>query len=262
MKRERMLLNKMNLILVKILKNEWPKNWPSFIPDIVSASRTNMSLCENNMVILKLLSEEIFDFSAEQMTTVKAKNMKQQLCGEFSEIFQLCSEVLEKAQKPSLIISTLEALLRFLRWIPLGYIFETDLVSNLTQKFLTVPVFRNSALKCITEVCSLPVSPEYQARLVQIFQVTMESLVTMLPMNQNLNLNDAYQNSGTEEQRFLQNLALFFASSLGTHLKFFESHIDKEKIILAHLYLLKLSMVEDREVFKVCLEYWSKFVSF
>ena len=34
-------------------------------------------------------SEEIFDFSAEQMTQQKTKNLKQQMCGEFSEIFTL-----------------------------------------------------------------------------------------------------------------------------------------------------------------------------
>lgn len=50
------------------------------------------------MVILKLLSEEVFDFSAEQMTQEKAKSLKNSLNREFSDIFQLCLEVLEKAQ--------------------------------------------------------------------------------------------------------------------------------------------------------------------
>lgn len=86
------------------------------------------------MVILKLLSEEIFDFSAEQMTQAKIKNLKNQMCGEFSEIFQLCLEVLEKAQKNSLIKATLETMLRFLNWIPLGYIFETKLTDTLTMR--------------------------------------------------------------------------------------------------------------------------------
>lgn len=83
------------------------------------------------MAILKLLSEEIFDYSAEQMTQAKTKNLKNQMCGEFAEVFQLCSEVLEKAQKPSLIKATLETMLCFLNWIPLGYIFETAVIDNL-----------------------------------------------------------------------------------------------------------------------------------
>ncbi len=89
------------------------------------------------MAILKLLSEEIFDFSAEQMTQQKTKNLKQQMCGEFAEIFQLCHEVLDKASKPSLIKATLETLLRFLNWIPLGYIFETNIVEILLTRVCT-----------------------------------------------------------------------------------------------------------------------------
>lgn len=60
----------------QILKQEWPKHWPTFISDIVGASRTSESLCQNNMVILKLLSEEVFDFSSGQITQVKAKHLK------------------------------------------------------------------------------------------------------------------------------------------------------------------------------------------
>ena len=66
-RREKSYLSKLNLVLVQILKQEWPHNWPLFIPEIVSSSKNNINLCENNLIILRLLSEEIFDFSAEQM---------------------------------------------------------------------------------------------------------------------------------------------------------------------------------------------------
>jgi exportin-1 len=93
------------------------------------------------MVILKLLSEEIFDYSAEQMTQAKMKNLKNQMSREFSEIFRLCQEVLEEAQKASLIKATLECLIRFIGWIPLGYIFETTLIDTLLNRvrFLLMP---------------------------------------------------------------------------------------------------------------------------
>ena len=65
------------------------------------------------------------------MTQQKTKTLKNQMCGEFAEIFQLCYEVLEQANKPSLISATLHTLLRFLNWIPLGYIFETNLIKIL-----------------------------------------------------------------------------------------------------------------------------------
>lgn len=123
LEREKMYLTKLNMILVQVsalswycifdfrtdeqigivnlffslrqvLKREWPKNWQSFIPDIVGASKTNESLCQNNMIILKLLSEEVFDFSTGQITQTKAKHLKDTMCSEFSQIFQLCQFVL------------------------------------------------------------------------------------------------------------------------------------------------------------------------
>lgn len=70
------LVGKLNRTLIQILKQEWPNKWPSFIPDIVGASRNSEALCQNNMEILKLLSEEVFDFSKGQMTQAKAQHLK------------------------------------------------------------------------------------------------------------------------------------------------------------------------------------------
>lgn len=65
------------------------------------------------------------------MIHLKTSNLRQSICDEFSEIFYLCVEILEKATKTSLIKVTLDTLLRFLSWIPVGYIFETDLIQLL-----------------------------------------------------------------------------------------------------------------------------------
>lgn len=88
------------------------------------------------MTILKLLSEEVFDFSSGQLTQTKAKHLKDTMCSEFSQIFQLCQFVMENSQNVPLVAVTLETLLRFLNWIPLGYIFETKLITTLIYKVL------------------------------------------------------------------------------------------------------------------------------
>ena len=59
MKSSWVFLSRLNLVLVMILKQDWPQNWPSFIPDIVESSKVSEFLCENNMQILKLLTEEV-----------------------------------------------------------------------------------------------------------------------------------------------------------------------------------------------------------
>ena len=113
-----MFVKKLNLSLVQILKQEWPHNWPTFISDLVGSSNTSEALCENNMYILKLLSEEVFDFSKEEMTSTKIKTMKERLNEEFRQIFQLCELVLNHSKTPSLMSITLQTLLRFLRDTP------------------------------------------------------------------------------------------------------------------------------------------------
>lgn len=40
----------------------------------------------------------------------------------------------ENSENPALVGATLETLLRFLNWIPLGYIFETELIPLLITK--------------------------------------------------------------------------------------------------------------------------------
>jgi hypothetical protein len=50
----------------------------------------------------------------------------------FSQLFPLQ----ENSQNVPLVEATLQTLLRFLNWIPLGYIFETKLISTLIYKVL------------------------------------------------------------------------------------------------------------------------------
>lgn len=249
-------LNKLNMILVQVLKREWPKNWESFIPDIVGASKTNESLCQNNMIILKLLSEELFDFSLGQITQTKAKHLKDTLCSEFSAIFHLCQFVLENSQNPPLVNATLETLLRFLNWIPLGYIFETNLIHTLIFKFLPVPLFRNVTLKCLTEIAGVTVS-NYEEMFVSLFSQTMAELEVMLPLD--TDIKTAYACGQDQEQNFIQNLALFLCTFLKEHGSLAEGQINVLRNALR--YLVLISEVEDVEIFKICLEYWNNLAS-
>lgn len=211
------------------------------------------------MVVLKLLSEEIFDFSAEQMTQQKITSLKNQMCGEFSEIFQLCSEILEKASKSSLIKATLETLLRFLNWIPLGYVFGTSIIETLRNRFLSVPEFRNVTIKCLTEIAALQVVEQYDPKFVSLLNMVMESVGSMIPLN--TNFKEAYDSAGSQEQDLIQNLALFLSTFLAAHVKLLENQANREVLLTAHYYLVKISTVDEREIFKICLEYWSKLVA-
>lgn len=97
-----------------MLKKDWPAKWPAFIPELVGASKTSENLCENSMHILRLLSEEVFDFNRGAMTQAKTRILKAQLNNEFQSIHELCHFVLSSVglwtSRPSLIKATLSAL--------------------------------------------------------------------------------------------------------------------------------------------------------
>jgi len=227
LKAHRTLLNKLNLVLVSVLKQEWPHNWPTFINEIISSCHSSLSICENNMIILRLLSEEVFDYSAEQMTSTKTRNLKTTMCAEFSQIFQLCQEIINTANQPSLIKATLETLLRFCNWIPLGYIFETPLIDTLRTRFLEVPEFRNITLQVLTEIGGLqtggaPGQPTYDEQLVKMFTEVLTTISNFIPLS--MDLKSTYPQSNSRDQEFIQNFALFLCNFFGMHLPVCNKH--------------------------------------
>ncbi|KAG7623826.1 Importin-beta N-terminal domain [Arabidopsis thaliana x Arabidopsis arenosa] len=255
---ERLYVNKLNIILVQIVKQEWPAKWKSFIPDLVIAAKTSETICENCMAILKLLSEEVFDFSKGEMTQQKIKELKQSLNSEFQLIHELCLYVLSASQRQELIRATLSALHAYLSWIPLGYIFESPLLEILL-KFFPVPAYRNLTLQCLSEVASLNFGDFYDMQYVKMYSIFMNQLQAILPLN--LNIPEAYSTGSSEEQAFIQNLALFFTSFFKLHIKILESAPENISLLLAGLgYLISISYVDDTEVFKVCLDYWNSLV--
>lgn len=212
------------------------------------------------MAILRLLSEEVFDYSADQMTSSKTQNLKTTMCAEFSAIFNLCSEILKDANQASLIKATLETLLRFFNWIPLGYIFETPIIDTLRTRFLEMPEFRNITLKCLTEIGALQIGPQYSydEKLVEMFTETLTSIAKIIPLS--LDLKGTYASSNSRDQEFVQNLALFLCNFFSMHLALIENLPNRDYLTHAHFYLIRISQIEDREIFKICLEYWTKLV--
>ncbi|KAF9670475.1 hypothetical protein SADUNF_Sadunf13G0072900 [Salix dunnii] len=299
---ERLYVNKLNVTLVQILKHEWPARWRSFIPDLVAAAKTSETICENCMVILKLLSEEVFDFSRGEMTQQKIKELKQSLnrqlimaagaaeiyrnSSEFQLIHELCLYVLSASQRTELIRATLSTLHAFLSWIPLVYIFESPLLETLL-KFFPMSSYRNLTLQCLTEVAALNFGDFYNVQYVKMYNFFMGQLQAILPPT--TNIPEAYANGSSEEQAFIQNLALFFTSfykmsvmvsnvvvlirldsmdngsrggaSVGSHIQVLESTQENISALIMGLgYLINICYVDDTEVFKVCLDYWNSFV--
>lgn len=255
---DKALINKIDLTLVQILKQEWPHNWPEFIPEILSSSKSSFNVCENNMIILKLLNEEVFDYSDEQLTQAKIKTLKLSMKAEFEEIFKLCYEILDKTTKSSLIISTLNCLLKYVHWIPRNYIFETNLLKILSTKFLNPINTRSITLKVLIEISSLNCN-NYEKICLESFKDSMEQIYHIVPPE--TNLKKSYNQANSNDQSFLQDLSMFLCTFLSNNLLLLEQIEEYNELLMSSLYyLIELSKIEERELFKTCLDYWSQFV--
>ena len=258
-KTQKNLINKSDLTLVQVLKQEWPENWPEFIPELIGSSNSSINVCENNMIILKLLSEEVFDYSAEQMTQKKALHLKESMSKEFEQIFKLCFRVLEEGSSPSLVVAALESLLRYFHWIPYRYIYETNILELLSTKFLASAETRAVTLKCLTEVSSLDIPQDnasIKTQTVLFFQNTLQQIANNV-VPPTADLKQSYSMANGTDQSFLQDFAMFLTTYLTHHRNLLESDESLRELLLnAHQYLIQLSKIDERELFKTTLDYW------
>lgn len=257
------LLRKLNIVLVSIVKQDWPHNWPTFISDLVNSSKTSESLCANNMQILLLLSEEVFEYSSGEMTQEKMKTMKKNLNKEFTLIFQLCDYILENSSDNTLLTVTLNTLLRFLHWIPVGYIFETKLIETLAVKFFPAAQFQNATLQCLTEIGSLSLKdrPAYNPQFIQLFVSVITQVDSLLTAE--TDISKVYAQGDPTATEFVVHLTLFICGFLKAHLELMENGDQNTQRMLGVSLnlLLRLSQVDEREIFKICLEYWIHLVT-
>jgi exportin-1 len=122
----------------------------------------------------------------------------------------------------------------------------------------------------LSEIGALSVGPEYDAKFVILFREVMTHINRMVPPNTGksticcqhradvLDMAAAFESGDDGDQELIRNLALFLTNFLSTHLRVVETPETTELLLNANFYLVKISVVDDREIFKICLEYWSK----
>ncbi|KAI9308958.1 armadillo-type protein [Cunninghamella echinulata] len=250
---EQLFINKLNVVLVQILKKDWPQNWVNFIPEIIASSQTNISLCENNIKIIKLLSEEIFDYSENQMTISKIRKLKKQMIDESELILNLCLQILSNdSLPPSLIEITLKALCRFITWLSIEHIMGANLIYKLKA---WLKMYRNLVIQCYIEIANLDIPTSvYNDQLYSMYQSILNCASQLLPSK--IDIAILYNDANTDDQAFVRFLSLFFTSFLSKYTKIAFYNDQQVEYINIHEFLLRISKIDDKEIWKICLEYW------
>lgn len=84
-----------------------------------------------------------------------------------------------------------------------------------------------------------------------LFQIVMSSINKSIPPS--TDIANVYATSSDSDQELVLNLALFLTNFLSAHLRLVETPENEAVLLNAHLYLVKISQVEEREVFKMCV---------
>ncbi|KAK1443825.1 armadillo-like helical protein [Babesia gibsoni] len=280
--RERHFLTKINETLIQIVKREWPDRWEGFIPEICRASQVSQNLCENNMRLLNMLSEELFDFGEDHMQSRTFQRLTSRMTADFREIFDVCIFVLHSAinnpdaVKVSLIKQTLTCLAHFLKWIPIGYIFEQYVHNNvnvvlidlLLDHFWDPMIYRVECTKCLTEISSLSLSHQelqvFGARIAAIWPKLVDKM-SMLPPN-SMKYDDPTQ-VPSNQRLFWENFYTQFSICCTNFLKNFRENIverdntNHQSLLFVMERLVQITDINHEETFKICLDYWHVFVN-
>jgi exportin-1 len=119
----------------------------------------------------------------------------------------------------------------------------------------------------------------YAGQYVLMFSWTMEQLKQMLPLPVTplaekdveghgvYYIKQCYKTGAPQDQNFIQHLALFLCTFLKDHGSLIEDKVQvssldyapelQEHLMNAMVYLIQISHVDYREIFKICLEYWN-----
>ncbi|KAI8991052.1 CRM1 C terminal-domain-containing protein [Mycotypha africana] len=264
-------INKLDWVLVQILKKDWPTYWPTFIQEIVDSSLANETICENNMRILQYLSEEVFDYSDDYMTKAKMQKLRKQLMDEFSLIFDLCKRIFISSTQTrpvfnrSLLTTTLHTFLKFQSWISPDMILQQDLLQLLQiilrdgdneQKNLIIQSF-TEIVKVVFNSSSSSSSSTDMEQLAQHRSI-IDLIVTAI---YHQFLGDTPALLAEEDEDVLQSLCTLLTSSLTLpYIAVSSLPTDTMRQCWAYLLHMTFASSDEKELRQLGLTYWHQLI--
>lgn len=258
----KVLLTKMNSTLVSIAKREWPVRWPNFIQDVCASAGPTHPMVENNLNLLRLVGEEVFQFGEKTLTSRWIERKKQALSEDFRYIMELFATVLVSSTDSYLLRTALHTFTEYVPWISPSLLFNEAVLMRVVELSVGDDVVRSAAVRCLAEVCAVrtdsgSAGDEQTRLLVRTFTACIRHIVVALPTTHSSVMErvvQLYESGSTVNQDYVS----YLASLLTTFLRQYYMHIsyDDSLLLVTHELLIGISNVYDKELFKSCVEYW------
>jgi exportin-T len=171
--------NKLCVVLVKMVKQDFPERWPTFFTDLLVLVRgdTGTELCDVFLRVLKILDEEVVTFDEERTKEEVVHNslIKDTLTSQcMHDIIECMHSVLlmchARPDKLDLARSCLETLSEYIGWVNLELVGNQRFVSLLYQ-LMEAPALQELAVDCLAEVVYKRMPPDRKVALLKSLDV-------------------------------------------------------------------------------------------
>jgi len=278
------VINKLNIVIVLIAKNEWTTTWPDFISELCNSCKSNANLCDNNMKLLILLSEEINDFWKNSLTAKKAYELREKMSNEFSEVFNLCQVIINNSNSVSqnLLIRAIQLFAEYMNWFPINLTLNQDIMKKILMNFKDKASCRTETMKCLGSLFGIKMKNlsqneinGYRNLLIQMYQIFIQIMDEQIVKGKNfaeqykfLEENSRKRLKGYEEMAHSFEISLinFFKSNM-TYIQSFDFPEGTQQVnqflnnyipqISSGLnYLTQFLFMENEEIFQAAVDFW------
>ena len=278
------VINKLNIVIVLIAKNEWTTSWPNFISELCTSSKSDPNLCDNNMKLLILLSEEINVFWKNSLTAKKAYELREKMSKEFIEVFNLCQLIINNSNSVSktLLIRAIQLFAEYMNWFPINLTLNQDIMKKTLLNFKDMASCRTETMKCLGNLFGIKMKnlsqqeiSAYRNLLTQMYQTFIQIMDEQIVRGKNfaeqykyLETHDAPKITGYEEMTHSFEMALinYFKSNIPyiQSYDFQEGTQQVNQFLMSYIpqissglnYLTQFLFMENEEIFQAAVDFW------
>eukprot|EP00796_Vickermania_ingenoplastis_P010057 gene10057-7027_t len=247
-RQNKVLLTKLNSTLVSIAKREWPVRWPDFIKDICVSASPDHPMVENNLNLLRIVGEEVFEFGSKTLTSRWIERKKTALANDFAAIM--------------LLQVVLDTLTEYIPWVDPSLVFDEPLLDHIASLTTGDSNIRAAAVRCLGEVVSLRlasggVGDIHSQIMVRVFEKAMGYIVSILPTSHYSLMEQIvqfYESNPSQNYDYVLSLNGMLTSFMKNY--YSRVYYNSQLILGIHALLVGMSNIFEKELFKACVEYW------
>ena len=254
------LLRYSNIVLINVLKYEWPEKWENFIPDLLQAAGSSPIMCENSFLILRLLAQEFTEFAESSLSTTKQAEMSATFIEQHTLILPLIEMALSSTENSDLVNSALMCLKYLIKSIELSIIFNSSIFETICNTLLPDPRYMINCIDIFGEIAVISyLAKDMSQVILKLFSSIVECLTKVFGPNPiGIDMYDIGAKIIGQPNDFIHIFTISMSSFISSFQEILEDPNNSEPYSLMLYWLFNITAQSDKEdiEFKTCIELW------